>query len=190
MPIVPECPSGSVDRIDLVLPAPGQGHDTAVIDLAERLEKGPPLATLVIVGVDGRFGAPSAAASEWAPLIAAVKAHRGLRIALIDGPISEAALDLALAVDLRLASEAATAEFGPPRDRGRRNELRRLLVAGALSRVAIDGAAWSAREATALGLWDDVMESDDLVEEASVLAGWASDVGARQVLAARAMLGG
>ncbi|MGR3540505.1 MAG: enoyl-CoA hydratase/isomerase family protein [Hasllibacter sp.] len=174
-------------RTDIVLRPDGDAAHLAI--LARRAAAAPNGSTLTVTGAGGRFGPPDGG-TAWNALRGAVARHGGLSVALIDGPVEGGALDLALDCDLRIAGPRAVAALPPGLERSRLARLRALLPPGRAAEVVLRGASWSAEEACEMGLWDDVVPSGRLRAEADVLADWASDVGARQVIAAKAMLAG
>lgn len=182
-----------MNRADLMLPpwSPSGGALRLMRDAVLRL---PAETTLTIRGTAGRFGPSSARSAFWDALVDAVAAHPGLTVAVVDGLAEGAALHLALACDIRLAGPDAVASLAPlENSRGTNGpvaELHRLLPPGGMARAIVGGGRWDRNFGQDQGLWDDALEADGLEDEVRTLAHYAAEVGAGQVRAMKAMLGG
>jgi enoyl-CoA hydratase/carnithine racemase len=119
-------------------------------------------------------------------LVAAVAALPMPVLAVLDGPVEGEALELALACDLRLASQGAT--FAMPQLQENRlpscggsQRLPRLVGLSAAWALFL-GQRWDAERALALGLVSEVVPSAELDAEASR---WAALLAERAPIAAR-----
>ncbi|HJS57368.1 MAG TPA: enoyl-CoA hydratase-related protein [Vicinamibacteria bacterium] len=104
-------------------------------------------------------------------LFAAVENHEAVTIAAVNGYALGGGCELALACDLRLASE--TAIFGQPEPAigilpgaGATQRLPRIVGLGRAKELVLTGARWDARQALAYGLVSDVVPVGELMSAA------------------------
>ncbi len=108
-------------------------------------------------------------------LFAAIEAHDAVTIAAVNGFALGGGCELALACDLRIASE--TAQFGQPEPAigiipgaGATQRLPRIVGLGRAKELVLTGARWDARQALAYGLVSEVVPSAELMPAARRLA--------------------
>jgi enoyl-CoA hydratase len=104
-------------------------------------------------------------------LFAAVEAHEAVTIAAVNGFALGGGCELALACDLRLASESAV--FGQPEPAigiipgaGATQRLPRIVGLGRAKEMVLTGARWDARQALAYGLVGEVVPPSELLPAA------------------------
>jgi enoyl-CoA hydratase len=120
-------------------------------------------------------------------LFAALEAHEAVTIAAVNGYALGGGCELALACDLRIASEAAI--FGQPEPAigilpgaGATQRLPRIVGLGRAKELVLTGARWDARQALAYGLVSEVVPAAELMPAARR---WADRVLALGPLAIR-----
>jgi enoyl-CoA hydratase len=126
-------------------------------------------------------------------LMSAVEAHDAVTIAAVNGFALGGGCELALACDLRLASENAV--FGLPEPAlgiipgaGGTQRLPRVVGLGRAKEMILTGARWDARRALEVGLVCEVVPQARLMEAARALAGRVLELGPLAVrLAKRAL---
>ena len=108
-------------------------------------------------------------------LMTAVEAHPAVTVAAVNGYALGGGCELALACDLRLASESAV--FGLPEPSlgiipgaGGTQRLPRIVGLGRAKEMILTGARWDARQALASGLVSEVVPPSDLLPAARRLA--------------------
>ncbi len=108
-------------------------------------------------------------------LFAAVEAHEAVSIAAVNGFALGGGSELALACDLRIASERAV--FGQPEPAigiitgaGATQRLPRIVGLGRAKEMILTGARWDARQALAYGLVAEVVPASELMPAARRLA--------------------
>lgn len=108
-------------------------------------------------------------------LMTAVEAHEAITIAAVNGYALGGGCELALACDLRLASEAAV--FGLPEPTlgiipgaGGTQRLPRIVGLGRAKEMILTGARWDARQALAAGLVSEVVPPKELMSAARRMA--------------------
>jgi len=108
-------------------------------------------------------------------LFAALEAHEAVSIAAVNGFALGGGCELALACDLRIASE--TAQFGQPEPAigiipgaGATQRLPRIVGLGRAKELVLTGARWDARQALACGLVSEVVPPGELMAAARRLA--------------------
>jgi enoyl-CoA hydratase len=126
-------------------------------------------------------------------LMSAVEAHDAVTIAAVNGYALGGGCELALACDLRVASENAV--FGLPEPTlgiipgaGGTQRLPRVVGLGRAKELILTGARWDARRALEVGLVSEVVPSSRLMDAARALAGRVLELGPLAVrLAKRAL---
>jgi len=126
-------------------------------------------------------------------LMSAVEAHDAVTIAAVNGYALGGGCELALACDLRLASENAV--FGLPEPTlgiipgaGGTQRLPRVVGLGRAKEMVLTGARWDARRALEVGLVSEVVPLPGLMEAARAMAGRVLELGPLAVrLAKRAL---
>jgi len=108
-------------------------------------------------------------------LFAAVEAHDAVTIAAVNGFALGGGCELALACDLRIASESAV--FGQPEPAigiipgaGATQRLPRIVGLGRAKELVLTGARWDARQALGYGLVSEVVPPAELMSAARRLA--------------------
>ena len=126
-------------------------------------------------------------------LMSAVETHEAVSIAAVNGWALGGGCELALACDLRLASE--TAVFGLPEPTlgiipgaGGTQRLPRLVGLGRAKEMVLTGARWNARQALAAGLVSEVVAPERLMEAARAMAARALALGPLALRLAKAAL--
>ena len=160
---------------------------TEILAIAESLTEDPPGAVVITgserifaAGADiAEFGGPDEArriGALFVAALAAVAAIPRMVIAAVSGPALGGGCELALACDLRLA--ATTARFGQPEillgiipGGGGTQRLARLVGPSRAKDLILTGRQVGADEALRIGLVDEVLERDDLLDRALALAG-------------------
>jgi enoyl-CoA hydratase len=126
-------------------------------------------------------------------LMSAVETHEAVTIAAVNGYALGGGCELALACDLRLASENAV--FGLPEPTlgiipgaGGTQRLPRVVGLGRAKEMILTGARWDARRALEVGLVSEVVPLPRLLEAARAMAGRVLELGPLAVrLAKRAL---
>ena len=115
-------------------------------------------------------------------LMSAVEAHEAVTIAAVNGYALGGGCELALACDLRVASENAV--FGLPEPTlgiipgaGGTQRLPRVVGLGRAKEMILTGARWDARRALEVGLVSEVVPLARLMEAARALAGRVLELG-------------
>jgi enoyl-CoA hydratase len=126
-------------------------------------------------------------------LMSAVEAHEAVSIAAVNGWALGGGCELALACDLRIASE--TAVFGLPEPTlgiipgaGGTQRLPRIVGLGRAKEMVLTGARWDARQALAAGLVSEVVPRERLMDAARALAARALALGPLALRLAKAAL--
>jgi enoyl-CoA hydratase len=108
-------------------------------------------------------------------LMSAVESHESVAIAAVNGYALGGGLELALACDLRIASENAV--FGLPETglgiipgAGGTQRLARVVGLGRAKEMILAGGRWNADQALAAGLVSEVAPAPQLLERAQILA--------------------
>jgi (E)-benzylidenesuccinyl-CoA hydratase len=159
----------------------------ALAEALTELDEDDAIQVVVLTGAGGAFCAgvdlaegaaaiDSNAASEGPPPVTApLDGMRKPVIAAIDGPAMGGGLELALACDIRVASERAT--FGLPEVRigslpgsGGIQRLWRAVPAGVAARMALSAEPIGAQQALAVGLVSDVTSPEELAAVVTSLA--------------------
>ena len=159
---------------------------TRLLAVAEQLTEDPPGAVIITgserifaAGADiSEFAGPDEAREIGALFVAALNAVAAiprLVIAVVSGPALGGGCELALACDLRLASDGA--RFGQPEillgiipGGGGTQRLARLVGPARAKDLILTGRQVAAEEALAMGLVDEVVERDRLMGRARELA--------------------
>jgi len=109
-------------------------------------------------------------------LMSAVENHEAIAIAAVNGYAMGGGCELALACDLRIASENAT--FGLPEPTlgiipaaGGTQRLPRVVGLGRAKEMILTGATWDARKALEFGLVSQVVPQSELMSAARAMAG-------------------
>jgi enoyl-CoA hydratase len=126
-------------------------------------------------------------------LMSAVEAHDAVTIAAVNGYALGGGCELALACDLRVASENAV--FGLPEPTlgiipgaGGTQRLPRVVGLGRAKEMVLTGARWDARRALEAGLVSEVVPLEQLLEAARAMAARVMELGPLAVrLAKRAL---
>lgn len=126
-------------------------------------------------------------------LMSAVENHDAIAIAAVNGYAMGGGCELALACDLRIASENAT--FGLPEPTlgiipaaGGTQRLPRVVGLGRAKEMILTGARWDARKALEFGLVSEVVPPQELMTAARAMAGRVISLGPLAVRLAKQAL--
>ncbi len=126
-------------------------------------------------------------------LMSAVENHDAIAIAAVNGYAMGGGCELALACDLRIASENAT--FGLPEPTlgiipaaGGTQRLPRVVGLGRAKEMILTGATWDARKALDFGLVSQVVPQSELMSAARAMAGRVISLGPLAVRLAKQAL--
>ncbi len=126
-------------------------------------------------------------------LMSAVESHEAIAIAAVNGYAMGGGCELALACDLRIASENAT--FGLPEPTlgiipaaGGTQRLPRVVGLGRAKEMILTGATWDARKALDFGLVSQVVPHSELMGAARAMAGRVISLGPLAVRLAKQAL--
>ncbi|HEY8200831.1 MAG TPA: enoyl-CoA hydratase-related protein [Actinomycetota bacterium] len=128
-----------------------------------------------VAGEDASFSAGSIVRETWNPIVLRLRTLEKPVVAAVGGPAVGAGLSLALACDIRVASEEAVLSLGFARiglmpDAGATWLLPRIVGLGRALELALSARSVPAAEALELGLVERVVPGDRLMDEAREIA--------------------